>query len=246
MLREALLLLAIYASIPFVTWIFHGSGRIIERINSFYIYKNFREYLFGALTSLPLAWHKNHHSGDTMSRVEKSSRSLKRFTDESFQYVETIVKFFFSTVAIFILLPIAGVIAAVFGLVILILIVYFDRSIVPNNIEINEKEHSADSVFYDYITNIRTVVTLRLERLSRKEVVRQIMHILPIWKRNATIVEAKWFTISMVLSVLNFSVIGLFIVHKTSAGEVILFGTLVALYQYTSRLIGVFFNLAWK
>lgn len=242
--RRVLSYLTIYSSLAFFFWIFHGTARVLEREISYYISKKYNEEMFGILTNLPLKWHKNYHTGQLMSRVKKSSGALSRFTDESYLFIETIVKFAVSLIMIFVFLPEFAFVAILFGVFIVIVTLKFDKRIVKNLHEINERNHRIDSTYYDYISNIRTVITLRLQELAKKELVQKILNIFPILKSNILTNELKWFTISMGLVVMNFMVLTLYIYDKISAGEAILIGSLTALYQYVSRFMEVFYRVA--
>lgn len=244
--KDSLILLGLYASLTLFFWGFHGTGRIIERMNTFYITRTFREKLFKMISFLPIKWHKNNHSGNVMSRVEKASDALKGFVEEGFMYIETFINFFLSLGAIFYFLPTSGFTALAFGSAIMFIIARFDKVLVKYFRAINEKWHIYDSTFYDYITNIRTVITLRLESLAKNETIQKINDIFPIWKKNTYLNEAKWLILSIALTMLNFGVIFFFLLQKFSANETIMIGTLVALYQYTQRFRNVFFEIAWK
>ncbi|MEK7672837.1 MAG: ABC transporter ATP-binding protein [Patescibacteria group bacterium] len=246
LLWDSAFYLGLFVSVTFIFWLLHGPTRVVERINSFHIVQNYKEYIFKIISSLPLKWHKNHHSGSVMSRVGKSSAALKDFTDMSFMYIEVVVRFFATTIAIFILSTIGGILVFVVGMLVMIIIFAFDKVLVKNLRDINEKGHKADSVFYDYVVNIITVITLRLEKLAKMEVVQKIASIFPLWKKRAILNETKWFTIDIILLLLKFAVLMIYLYGKISAGEAILIGSLVALYQYVQLFQNVFLDLAWK
>lgn len=244
--KGALLILAGYPLLQLLFWVFHGTARVIERVNTFYIVKNFRSDLFGTLTSIPLKWHKDHHSGELMSRLEKASAALKNFADEGFMYHEVIIKFTGSAVALFAISLYSGAIAIVFGLLASVIIFRFDKLLVAYVKKINKMWHVYDATFYDYVVNIRTVVTLRLEKLAKNEILSKFVKVKPVWQKNAKVNELKWFLLTMVIAFLIFTVMAFYLFQKSLAGEVLLLGTLVALYEYVSRYTGVFFDLAWK
>ena len=245
-LHNALLYLGLYALLSLGFWIFHGTARVFERQTSFYIVKNFTEKIFETIASLPLKWHKDNHSGATINRVKKATTALKAFTDEGYIYIETIVKFFVSLVAIFLLMPAFGFLPLALGVVIVAVIFKFDSHLAKTLDQINEKEHMVASTLFDYISNINTVITLRLEALAKKEIIRKLMQIFPLYQRNIKLNEIKWFSISMGLALMNFLILFSYIYQRVSSGQIILIGTLMALYQYTEKFIAVFFNLAWQ
>lgn len=246
LLRDSILYLALFASLSLFFWIFHGTARVIERQISFHVVRHFTESIFETIASLPLKWHKSHHSGATINRVKKATNALKSFTDESYAYVETIVKFTISLVAIFIFMPTVGFLPLLLGAVIIFSIFKFDTFLGKTLDHINEREHVVTSTLFDYISNINTVITLRLEALAQKEVVRKIMLIFPFHRKNIRMNEVKWFTVSMGLAIMNFLILFFYIYQRISIGETILIGSLMTLYQYTGKFTSVFHNLAWQ
>ncbi|MFA6436565.1 MAG: ABC transporter ATP-binding protein [Candidatus Gracilibacteria bacterium] len=244
LLRKTVFYLGLYALLAMVFWVFHGPARILERQTAFHVSKQFHDYLFKILLKLSLGWHKDHHSGSVMSRVKKATHAIASFADDGFIFIETIVRFLFSLIAIFLLLPKFGVLSILIGVGVVVVIFRFDRVLVRNTEKINELGHDADATFYDYIANIKTVITLRLGRLARGVFSTKFFKIFPVWKRNNVVNEAKWFCVSVGLTIMNFAILFFYIYDKISAGEVILLGSLMALYQYTDRFVNVFFNLA--
>lgn len=244
--RKLFLYLAAYPITQFAFWIFHGNARVLERINSYYIVSNYRSKLFDLISSLPLKWHKNNHSGSTMSRLEKGSSSIRNFTEGGFQYIETVVRFFGSTIALFILSTYAGFFALGIGAFSFILIFMFDKKLVQYNREMNEDWHKYDATFYDYVVNMRTVITLRLEKLAKNETVKKFLHLFPTWQKNAKLNELKWFLLSMILAGFTALVMLIYLYQFWVSGAVILIGTTVALYEYATRFTGVFYDVAYK
>ncbi|MBT3865115.1 ABC transporter ATP-binding protein [Candidatus Peregrinibacteria bacterium] len=246
LLEKSLMYLLLLAGLSFLFWVFHGNARVIERIFSFHTVKNFQERMFKMLSRLPIKWHKDHHSGDIMSRVRKAHDGLEEFTDNGFMYIGTIVKFVTSIGAIIYLLPKYGLIALGLGIGIIFIMSKFDKVLVKNFHTINEKKHIASATFNDYISNMMTVITLRLSKLARKEVVKKVQKYLPIWKKNAIFNEVKWFTITMALASMNIIVLFAYIFEKSATEGTILVGSLIALQQYAHRFTAVFYNLAWQ
>ena len=181
-----------------------------------------------------------------MSRLEKGSSAIRSFTEDGFQYIDTVVKFFGSTVALFVLSIYSGFVALGMGVICFLIIFWFDKRLVQYNKEMNENWHKYDAVFYDYVVNIRTVITLRLEKLAKNETVKRFAHLFPTWKKNAKVNELKWFLLSMVLAGLTSLVMIIYLYQQWLTGATILIGTTVALYEYANRFTGVFFDVAWK
>lgn len=239
-------LLVLYASLDFWFWVFHGPARVMERTIAFYIVKNFNEHMFHMIAKLPLKWHKDHHSGNVISRVKKAYEALQQFANNGYEVIETIVRFVVALSAIFILLPKFGFLALGIGIGIVFVIFKFDAFLVRTLKEINEKTHIFESTFYDYVTNITTVITLRLEKLAKKATMQKMQQIFPVWRKNVVVNEVKWFAMSMCLALMGFTVLFTYIYQRVSVGETIMIGSLMALYQYTDKFIHTFFRLGWQ
>ncbi len=236
----------IFAGITLLFWLFHGTARVIERENSFHTVTRFNDTLFSGVMSLPMRWHKDHHSGNTISRLRKAGAALESFTDDSYLYVQTLVKSLGSLVGILILLPQFAFAAVPVGILCIFLIFRFDRVLIGQRTEINEKWHHVATAVHDYLTNIVTVITLRLEALARSEYLRRVGSILPLFRKNIRLNEIKWFCVNLGLLVLYFFTIFGYLFFKLKAGAPILIGSLMALYQYTERFVNSFFDIAWQ
>lgn len=90
---------------------------------------------------------------------------------------------------------------------ILFLLFKFDKILVGQYKQIIDKENKVSALLFDYISNVRTVITLHIQQLSQNQLKTRIMHILPILKPNINWNEFKWFTLSMLTSILIFLVI---------------------------------------
>lgn len=227
-------------------WIFHGPARVIERINAFHVRNDFKDHLFGIVTSLPVQWHKQHHSGKTINRIGKATRALHDFSENSYQLIEMVLRPIVAIVALLIIMPMAALIAVTVGVAALALVFAFDRVLLPLYDKINESEHFVASAIHDYVTNITTVITLRLEQLARSEVWLRMTKFFPLLKREAILNEWKWFFATMVISSMTVTVLGWYAYSTISAGAVPLAGTFFMLYEYLQKIGGAFFTFAWK
>ncbi|MDD3861631.1 MAG: ABC transporter ATP-binding protein [Candidatus Gracilibacteria bacterium] len=245
-IRDSAIVLGIFALADFVFWIFHGPARCMERTMSFNLSRNFLTYMFNLVTKLPLKWHKDNHSGKTIDKINKAADALKSFTDELYVYVETIIQFVASVVAIVLITKWDGLIVFVFAFAVLVVISKFDKPLVKSLQTINKKYHEVASTFFDYISNATTIITLRLEKLAKSDYVKRINFVYPLYRKMTVINEAKWFSVSMVMSLAYFVIIMYFVYKTYGAGGTIMVGTLVMLYEYVRRFIEVFYGVAWK
>ena len=55
--------------ITVVFWMLHGPARILETTTSFYVKKNYVNDKIRMVLKLPVKWHKDNHSGDTIDNL---------------------------------------------------------------------------------------------------------------------------------------------------------------------------------
>ena len=153
-----------YFCIRFFEWSLHGPARIMERNLAFNMSRNFLQEKYHQVLHLPAKWHQDHHSGATINRIRKAYEALREFFDKGFMYLYTLTKFFFSVIAMLYFSPLFGGIAVLLGVLDIIIIRKFDKPFIKTLDQVNEKEHAVSSTLFDTLSNIMTVITLRLEK----------------------------------------------------------------------------------
>ncbi len=245
-LQKIFMYLLMIVGINVAFWVFHGPARVIERINAFHARNAFKDHLYNAIAGLPLQWHKQHHSGQTISRIAKATRALNDFAENTFQLIEMFLRPAVAVVALALIMPQAALIAVVVAGTSLLLVFLFDKVLLPLYDQENAKEHFVASALHDYISNITTVITLRLEQLTRSELWQRMTHYLPLFRKEAVVNEWKWFLATIVMSSMTVVVLGWYAWSTIGAGVVPLAGTFFMLYEYLQKISGSFFTFAWK
>lgn len=245
-IRNAATFLGVLVLIEFSFWVFHGPARVMERTLAFQMTRNFSDKMFTIITKLPLKWHKDHHSGDTIDKVNKASKALRDFTEEAYVYVESIIRVVASVVAIGFIMGWDGALLLIFGGLVFFIIFKFDGFLTWTLSRINRKEHRVAAVLFDYISNISTIITLKLERMAKKEYLKRINKVFPIFKKHSSINEVKWFTVSMLMSFAVFVVIMLYVYRGYTLEGTVMVGSMVMLYEYMKKFVDVFYGIAWK
>jgi ABC-type multidrug transport system fused ATPase/permease subunit len=245
-LHYAVLYVAGYISIKFVQWCFHGPARVMERSLSFNLSRNFLQEKYHEVLHLPVKWHQDHHSGATINRVRKAYESLRDFFDHGFMYVYAIMKFVVSVCAMLYFIPFYGTIALGLGILNILIIRKFDRPFVKALTEVNEKEHVVSATLFDSLSNIMTVITLRLERSMETGLMNKVHAIFRPFRRSFVVNEWKWFTAEMII-VLIYGLIAFgFVYQKWIPGTLFPIGGLAALLLYVNQFCSVFQDIAWQ
>jgi ABC-type multidrug transport system fused ATPase/permease subunit len=235
--------LFIFQTIAF--WLFHGPARVLETRNSFLVRANYKRYLLAGTIGLPLEWHTSHHSGDTIDKIEKGTRALYSFSESGFQFISVTVRFVGSIIALALFNFNTIFIVFLITFIAIRIIVEFDKTLVKQYRELNAAENKISAKIYDVISNISTVVILRVERLLIKDLKKNIMKPFALYVRNNTLNEWKWFTASLVSGTMISFVLGFYGYMTLRDGEVLLVGTLFALYSYTGRINDIFYSFAY-
>lgn len=241
-LVKGILLCLTYFLITPLLWMFHAPGRIYERQTGFYVHKNFLETTYSKVRQLPYSWHQNLHSGQLVDRIKKSAVALEDFTVTQFVYLRFLTDFIGPLLILIWFFPWAGLACIVMGILAFHVISRFDRYIIPLYSEKNKLSHEEAGVFNDYLSNIRTIITLRLGQITQFELIQRYMaRKIPQW-REIRLSEYKWAAIS------NFAdffiaMLLIFILLWMHNGTALKIGSVVMLIQYLTRFSGVFFNM---
>ncbi len=246
-LRSTWMYVAAYLFIRLADWAFHGPARIMERELAFNLSRNFLQELYHKALHLPVKWHQDHHSGATINRIRKAYEALKEFFQDGFMYMHALAKFVFSFAAMLYFAPLFGFIALLLGICVVIIILKFDKPYIKTLEEVNEGEHVVSSTLFDSLSNIITVITLRLQKRMEAGVLQKVSNIFPAFRRNIRVNEWKWFVVEGICISLIYAVILLGYVYQNwKPGEAFLIGGLVMLIGYVERFTSVFQNIAWQ
>ena len=244
-LQSAWIYVGAYLLIHFIDWSFHGRARVLERQLAFFLSKNFLDEMYHKALHLPVKWHQDNHSGATINRIRKAYEALKNFFAGGFRYIEAIAKFVFSFGAMIYFAPLFGGIAVLFGVGIVAVILRFDKPIIEALNKSNEKQHIVSSTLFDSLSNIITVITLRLEKRMESGLMQKVMDVFPHFRKHVFLNEWKWFSVDTLVTFIYFFILIGYMYQNYVPGETFMIGGLVALMVYVERFTNVFHDIAW-
>ncbi|MBI3633672.1 MAG: ABC transporter ATP-binding protein [Candidatus Vogelbacteria bacterium] len=239
-----LMLLVVF--LDFLFWTFHSPSRLIERKNAFLVRHNFRKDVISKVIDLPVEWHKNHHSGDTIDKINQAADDLHDFASSIFQIVENSVRLFGATIILLFFDYRASLIAFCITILALIIMTEFDITLRRMMLERNKFKNHMAAAIQDYITNIYTIITLKLKSRVMHEVEARSWAFDGINSKINRFTEVKWFTISMLISLMVAGVIILNAQESVAATGTVALGTLFVLYRYLMGVGDTFYNFAWR
>lgn len=240
-LREALKWSLAYGGVTFLFWALHGPARVIERRVGFLVFRNFVMALYRMVTEMPLRWHQDHHSGSTIHRINKAARALFSFTEGQFVIIQTMVRFGVSLLVLIWFSWWVALVSIVVSAFVLFVVRRFDKVLIPMILKNNEREHHLNAALYDYIGNIVTVLTLRLQGSTADEIGVRFEAMKPHFSRTVLINEWKWGTVNLLMITTQAAILGSYVGVHLWRGEALQIGSVVAIFQYLYMILQFFF-----
>jgi len=227
------------------SWLFHGPSRIMERKNAFVVRANFKKFLFDGVLDLPQNWHTERHSGDTIDKISRGTSALHDFSENVFIVISAVITFVGSFIALAFFNLHSIYIALFMTIIALTIVSKFDAVLVPQYKKLNRAQNKVSEKIFDTISNISTIIILRVEPFISRMVYQRIMSPYKLYNENVKINEYKWFLVSIVGGFMTFFVLSSYVISSVNAGAVILVGTLYALYSYAERVTRVMFDFTY-
>lgn len=243
LLRGSLMYVGLHVGLILAWWALQWPARLMERTMAFDISQRLLLETYDKIIHLPLAWHREHHSGDTINRARKGYEALKNFFDNGFAYFQTVARMLIALIALIWFSPVFGLIASVAAVIIVLTVLSFDKPIIQANKDTNDRENELMAGFADKLTNIITVTTLRLGKRTAVDIKKRIRNIWPPFLKNTVINERKWFTISVLTGLMYAVLVVGYVYQQYIPGEVFLVGGLVTLVGYVNQFTGMLGSL---
>ena len=240
----AYLFVGCYFALKLGEWCLHGPARILERTLAFNIGRNFLRERYHQVLHLDARWHQDHHSGATIDRVQKAYHGLRNFYNNGFMYFYTLIRLVFSVGAILYFSPFFGSIAVVLGCINIYVISRFDKTFIKTLKEVNEREGAVSANLFDSLSNIRTVITLRLEGSMERGLMGRVRQLFRPFRKNAVLNEWKWFSADMFITLIYCVVVLGYVYQNWQPGAVFYVAGLVTLIGYVNQFTNVFQNVA--
>jgi ATP-binding cassette subfamily B protein len=235
----SLLVLAIICA-----WALHGPARVMERTSGFKATTNYTKYLLGGVIKLPMEWHVDHHSGDTIDKVKKGADAIKDFSDSSFVIIYAIVRLISAYYMLVYFSPSAAYIVIIMIIVTVFITTKFDKILVKQYDEINALENKVSEGIFDSISNITTIIVLRVEQIYLNLMYEKIDAAYEISKKNYKLNEIKWFLVQLSCSVMTVLVLVAYFHDISSKGKTVVIGSLFLLIKYLDQISNLFFQFA--
>ena len=240
-LWRLLLIMSLLLLLEFVFWALHGPSRILENRNAFRVRANYKNYLLRGTMALPIEWHTDHHSGDTIDKIEKGTTALSSFSERTFEIIQAVIILSTAFVAMFIFDVLAGSVALAISLFTFYVLILFDKKLVPGYKRVNRLENSISAKIFDALSNVTTVIILRVEALVLKTINAFIHKPYKQYNTNIKVNEWKWFSASILGRLAVIVVVSIYFFSNLAEGAVMV-GTIYILYGYANQIRDTFFK----
>ena len=129
-IRFIILLASGFVGLQIVFWSFWGPARVIENTNAFLAKANYKTFLLNGVLDLPASWHADHHSGDTIDKIEKGTKGLSNFGEQTFQITQNIFRLLSSFFILSYFNITSGIIVFVMVIVTILMILKIDKKLI--------------------------------------------------------------------------------------------------------------------
>lgn len=246
LIAQAVYLIGIFLLLEIFFWLLHGPSRVIETIIAFRVRRSSQHALLKKSAALPMRWHRDHHSGEIIDQVDRAIDALTEFTDGGFEVIHLLTRFTGAVAILFWIMPAAGLSVVAIGILAIVSIILFDRMLIKQYMKLNRRFNEIAAAIQDYMTNIATVKSLRLEDRVTSEVTERTDRILSLYRKNSMLTELKWFTSSCFVEITRVGVLLMFVLAMVKSDQVIEIGTVYALHEYLRSIGDSFFQFTYK
>jgi ATP-binding cassette, subfamily B, bacterial len=225
-------------------WMFHGVGRVLEQRTGFFVKRNYVNDKIFKVLELPIKWHKDHHSGDTIDKINRASSSIEDFSHMTFRIVYLVIDLFGSLIILLFIDWRIGIFATIFSSIVIFIITRFDKNLEKKYKELNIYNNKYSSTVFDFLSNVTTIITLRLKRVVSREIDKKQMASYETYKRTVVVSESKWAMASVSIRLMIVAALIFNSSMEFASTGVIMIGTLYMLYGYLTQAGETFYNLA--
>ena len=234
--------LSLLVLLEVVFWLLHGPARVIECTNGFRVKSNYKKSLLKGVLALGMDWHSKHHSGDTIDKISKGTDSLSDFMSGTFEIIYMMVQFLISCIVLaYFNLYLSFVVIAMI-VISGIIVITFDRILILQYDEINKLENKISENIFDCISNITTVIILRVGKFLFDSMGTKIDEPYAVYRKNCILSEIKWFLINMCCIITTVIVLSLYFYQHLGTAEGILIGNIFLLHRYLDTISNNFYR----
>jgi ATP-binding cassette subfamily B protein len=222
--NQAMYGILVYIGLKLIHTVFHHLGRYIQNTVAYNSKMTTLTHLFDTLMVFPLNWHVRHHSGESLSKINRSTSAVEQtIATYIWQIIEGTVKIFFAGAAIIYLDKWVAINVLVMSFLTVFFMILFNRRLVDRIRRNNWFYDKINRICVDYLFNIVTVKTLNLEKAAGDYLKKHRNDGLLLSQKISKYTELKW--------------------GSTGVGYALVIGTSLYIYLEGKRNLGVAFDV---
>jgi len=228
-----------YVALRMVSALLHHFARYLQGTAAYQARFRKLDEIFTAFLSFPLKWHVHHHSGENLSRLQRSVGAVEALVGNySWQIIEGMVKFVFATIAIFALDVTVAVAVLIMGCATVATMILFNARLTRNIRKNNRFYDRLNRTCVDYLSNIITVKTLRLEEPAAHYLRGQKDDGFKLCKKIWKYQELKWGTIGVGYNLVIGAALLIYFYSHAGVGHAFDIAHVYVLQNYLDRIFG--------
>ena len=240
LMNAAMLGVLAYIGLQVVRHFLHHYGRYLQGTAGFNARFTKLQQVFTAIIGFPLKWHVNTHSGENLSRLHRSVGAIEQMVNNySSQMIDGAVKFIFASIAIFAIDIRVATAVLPMGLATVLIMIMFNARLTRNIRKNNRFYDRQNRTCFDYLRNIITVKTLRLEKPAVQYLSDQRADGLKICRKIWKYQELKWGTVGIGYSLVTGTALLIYFSDHRSVSEPGDVAQIYILLNYLDRILGV-------
>lgn len=157
-----------------------------------------------------------------------------KFGQSLYEYITAIVRFIVSVLVLWIISPVIAIVSIVAGCLLILITRQFYNKSIPEYRKLNEGFHNIAGTMQDGVSNITTIIILRLGKCIYKDIEKQFDANFLHLKTDNWYTQGKCHFNSLIEIVLNVAMIFYYIITATKGGDAIMLGSITAIFQYLS------------
>lgn len=235
--RDIWLVAVVIIAIALVTLVFRYSATYFNNRGTQVFMQRMRDSLFTHIQRLPLAWHKDHNTGDIIQRCTSDADTITNFVSQQLvQLVRIMMLLVLSLVFMFLAnVKLAAIASAFIPVLLGYSFVYFIRAH-KNFKKCDEEEGVLSTYAQENLTGVRVVRAFGRERYERDKFEKQNVYYTDLWTRVMKSMALYW-TSSDLVSALQLLFILIFGTLFAVRGEMTA-GELIEFISYNTMMLG--------
>jgi ATP-binding cassette subfamily B protein len=236
-IQESMRWIGLYVALKMGYAAAHHFGRYYQGTTAYVARFKKLEEVFTALISFPLKWHVTHHTGENLSKLNRSVGAIESVVSNYiWQIIDGVMKFFAASILLFALDVEVAIAVLVMGCITVAVMILFNARLTRNIRRNNRFYDKLNRTCVDYLSNIITVKTLHLEKPAISYLSDQRVDGLKLSRKIWKYQELKWGTIAVGYSLVMGTSLYIYFGNQRSLGGAFDVAQVYVLLNYLDRI----------